>query len=61
MKRVALLALLATGAVAAQAQSFVDRARVQNVEPQYESVHEALGLCGHGAGGEKGEKGDTFH
>ena len=38
MKRVALLALLATGAVAAQAQSFVDRARVQNVEPQYESV-----------------------
>jgi uncharacterized protein YcfJ len=38
MKRVALLALLATGAAAAQAQSFVDRARVQNVEPQYESV-----------------------
>jgi len=42
MKRVALLALLATGAVAAQAQpqgpSFVDRARVQEVQPQYESV-----------------------
>jgi uncharacterized protein YcfJ len=42
MKRVALLALLATGAVAAQAQpqgpSFVDRARVQDVQPQYESV-----------------------
>ncbi len=44
MKRAALLALLATGAVVAQAQpqlqspSFVDRARVQSVEPQYENV-----------------------
>jgi uncharacterized protein YcfJ len=38
MKRVALLTVLAAGTVAAQAQSFVDRARVQNVEPQYESV-----------------------
>ena len=42
MQRIALLALLATGAAAAQAQapapSFVDRARVQHAEPQYESV-----------------------
>lgn len=40
MKRAALLALLATGAIAAQAQpqSFVDRARVQGAEPQYENV-----------------------
>lgn len=50
MKRAALVALLATGAIAAQAQpqflvqpqpapqSFVDRARVQGVEPQYENV-----------------------
>lgn len=38
MKRAALLALVATAAAAAQAQSFVDRARVQSVEPQYESV-----------------------
>lgn len=40
MKRVALLTLLATGAMAAQAQgqSFVDRARVQHVEPEYEHV-----------------------
>jgi uncharacterized protein YcfJ len=38
MKRVALLTVLAAGAVAAQAQSFVDRARVQNVEPQYQTV-----------------------
>ena len=44
MKRAALLALVATAAVAAQAQprfepqGFVDRARVQTVEPQYENV-----------------------
>ena len=44
MKRAALLALFATAAVAAQAQpqfqpqSFVDRARVQSVEPQYDNV-----------------------
>lgn len=44
MKRAALLALFATAAVAAQAQpqfqpqSFVDRARVQSAEPQYENV-----------------------
>jgi len=49
MKRIALLALAATGALAAHAQgvvspvpapapSFVDRARVQDVQPQYEPV-----------------------
>lgn len=40
MKRAALLALLATGAIVAHAQpqGFVDRARVQSVEPQYENV-----------------------
>lgn len=38
MKRIALLALLATGTVAVQAQTFVDRARVQDVQPQYETV-----------------------
>lgn len=38
MKRIALLALLATGAAATQAQTFVDRARVQDVQPQYETV-----------------------
>lgn len=37
MKRLALLSLLAAAA-AANAQTFVDRARVQSVEPQYESV-----------------------
>jgi uncharacterized protein YcfJ len=38
MKRITLLALLATGTVAVQAQTFVDRARVQDVQPQYETV-----------------------
>lgn len=38
MKRLALLPLLAIAATAAQAQTFVDSARVQRVDPQYESV-----------------------
>lgn len=38
MKRVAILSLLAVAAAGAQAQAFVDNARVRGVEPQYESV-----------------------
>ena len=38
MKHLAILALAATGALSAQAQTFVDRARVQDVQPQYETV-----------------------
>ena len=49
MKRIAILALAATGAIAVQAQpafapapaqvpSFVDRARVHDVQPQFETV-----------------------
>jgi len=40
LKPLALIALLATGAAIAQPQApgFVDRARVQSVEPQYENV-----------------------
>jgi uncharacterized protein YcfJ len=38
MKRFALVCLLATGAVAVHAESFVDNARVRVVEPQYENV-----------------------
>src|SRR5690242_7070387 len=38
MKRLAILALTAVAAVAAQAETFVDHARVRNAEPQYESV-----------------------
>jgi uncharacterized protein YcfJ len=47
MKRLTLLALLATGAIAVHAQppSFVDRARVQSVEPQYESVQVPRNEC----------------
>ena len=38
MKLAALLPLLALAAATAQAQSFVDRARVERVEPQYDTV-----------------------
>lgn len=45
MKRLALLALLAAGGAAVQAQEFVDQARVRNVEPQYESVQVPRNEC----------------
>ncbi len=47
MKRVVLLALVAAAAAGAQAQSqgFVDRARVQGVEPQYEQVQVPRNEC----------------
>lgn len=38
MHRIPVLCVLATAGVAAQAESFVDHARVRSVEPQYESV-----------------------
>ena len=38
MKRLAIVGLLAAGAVGAQAQSFIDQARVRSVEPQYQNV-----------------------
>lgn len=38
MKRVAILTLIGTAAAAVHGQSFVDRARVQSVEPQYEFI-----------------------
>lgn len=38
MKHLVLIPLLAGAAMAAQAQSYMDNARVTNVEPQYESV-----------------------
>jgi len=48
LKPIALLALLATGAAIAQPQApgFIDRARVQNVEPQYENVQVPRQECG---------------
>jgi len=48
MKRLALLPLLATAAFAASAQqpaSFVDRARVQDVQPQYQTVQVPRNEC----------------
>jgi len=39
MKRLALVSLLTTAAVAAHAQNYVDNARVIGVEPQYESLN----------------------
>lgn len=47
MKQIALLTLLAACGAAAQAQvpSFVDRARVQSVEPQYEQVQVPRNEC----------------
>ena len=38
VKRLALVPLLATAAVAAHAQTYLDNARVASVDPQYESV-----------------------
>ena len=38
MKRYALVCLLATGAVALQAETFFDNARVRSAEPQYETI-----------------------
>jgi uncharacterized protein YcfJ len=38
MKRLALIPLLAVAAVSAHAQTYLDNARVSNVEPQYETV-----------------------
>jgi len=38
MKRLALIPLLAAAAVVAQAQTYLDNARVSSVEPQYDSV-----------------------
>jgi uncharacterized protein YcfJ len=38
MKRLAILALTAVAAAASHAETFVDHARVRNVQPQYENV-----------------------
>jgi uncharacterized protein YcfJ len=48
LKPLALIGLLATGAAIAQPQApgFIDRARVQSVEPQYETVQVPRQECG---------------
>ena len=45
MKRLALVSLLAAAAVGAQAETFIDHARVRTVEPQYESVSVPRNEC----------------
>ncbi len=45
MKRLALVALIATAAVAVHAETYVDYARVRSAEPQYESVSVPRNEC----------------
>jgi uncharacterized protein YcfJ len=45
MKRVALFSLLAAAGLAAQAETFVDNARVRSVDPQYENVQVPRNEC----------------
>ena len=45
MKRLGLIPLFTAAAVAAQAQTYLDNARVSSVEPQYESVRAPRQEC----------------
>jgi uncharacterized protein YcfJ len=45
MKRLALVCLLATGAVAVHAETFFDSARVRSVQPQYENISVPRNEC----------------
>lgn len=45
MKRFALVCLLATGAVATHAETYIDNARVRSVEPQHESFQVPRNEC----------------
>ena len=45
MKRLAIVGLLAAGAAGAQAESFIDQARVRSVDPQYENVATPRNEC----------------
>ena len=60
MKRLALIPLLATAAVAAHAQTYLDNARVNRVEPRYETVRVPRQECHDQWVSEprRGEKGD---
>lgn len=46
MKHLALVSLLATAAVGAHAETYIDNARVSGVEPQYENVSVPRQECG---------------
>jgi len=45
MKRIAIVGVLAAGAAVAQAESFIDHARVRSVDPQYENVTTPRNEC----------------
>lgn len=45
MKRLVIASLLAAGVLGAQAQTFVDQARVRSVDPQYENVTQPRNEC----------------
>lgn len=45
MKRLIIASLLTTGVLVAQAQTFVDQARVRSVDPQYENVIQPRNEC----------------
>ncbi len=45
MKRLALVALIACGTIAAHAETYIDNARVRRVDPQYESVSVPRNEC----------------
>jgi len=45
MKRLAIVGLLAAGAAGAQAESFIDHARVRSVDPQYENITTPRNEC----------------
>lgn len=45
MKRLTLICLLATAVAGVQAETFVDRARVRSVDPQYENVSIPRNQC----------------
>lgn len=46
MKRLTLVSLLATAAVGAHAETYIDNARVSSVDPQYENVSVPRQECG---------------
>ena len=46
MKQLAILSLLAAGAIGVHAETFFDNARVRSVEPQYENVSVPREECG---------------
>jgi uncharacterized protein YcfJ len=45
MKRLVIAGVLTAGVLGAQAQTFVDQARVRNVDPQYENVVQPRNEC----------------